>query len=76
MACDTALQIVSKELKVAEESGCEVFHATFMGGEPFLNFDVIKSVVGWMQGQTTNGNDASRRKTRPHIRTSCARRIL
>ena len=54
MACDTALQIVSKELKVAEESGCEVFHATFMGGEPFLNFDVIKSVVGWMQGQTTN----------------------
>ena len=54
MTCDVALCVVSRELDAATQAGCRVFHVTFMGGEPFLNFDVVKSVVEWMQNQKTN----------------------
>ena len=54
MTCDVALCVVSQEFVTATQAGCKVFHVTFMGGEPFLNFDVIKSVVEWMQNQKTN----------------------
>lgn len=54
MTCDVALCVVSQEIVTATQAGCKVFHVTFMGGEPFLNFDVIKSVVEWMQNQKTN----------------------
>ena len=54
MAHDVALHVVAQEFEMATRAGCDVFHVTFMGGEPFLNFDVIKSVVEWMQNQNTN----------------------
>ena len=54
MTCDMALCVVSQGFVTATQAGCKVFHVTFMGGEPFLNFDVIKSVVEWMQNQKTN----------------------
>ena len=54
MSREMALHIVELELQKAEENGCTTFHITFMGGEPFLNFDVVKSVVEWMQNQKTN----------------------
>lgn len=54
MTCDVALRVVSQEFETATRTGCSVFHVTFMGGEPFLNFDVIKSVVEWMQNLDTN----------------------
>ena len=53
MTCDVALRGVSQGFVTATRTGCNVFHVTFMGGEPFLNFDVIKSVVEWMQNQNT-----------------------
>ena len=53
MTCDIALKIVAHELRRAETSGKESFHVTFMGGEPFLNFDVIRCVIEWMQSQNT-----------------------
>ena len=37
MADDMALRVVSKELDAAMRDGFNVFHVTFMGGEPFLN---------------------------------------
>ena len=65
MPCDVALRIVAHELLAAEREGSSTFRVTFMGGEPFLNFDVIKIVVEWLISQdapikieayaTTNG---------------------
>ena len=54
MTRDVALRVVSQELSAATRNGCDVLYVTFMGGEPFLNFDVIKSVVEWMDSQNPN----------------------
>lgn len=47
MSVDLALRLVTQALNQAETQKYEVLHITFMGGEPFYNFKVIKCVVEW-----------------------------
>lgn len=54
MSCQTALYIVEHELTAAEHGRSPILHITFMGGEPFLNFDVIRSVVEWLEKKPTH----------------------
>ena len=53
MSLDLASKIVSNELYIAEEQKYDVFHVTFMGGEPFSNFFVIRRIVEWLTTQET-----------------------
>lgn len=53
MSREMALHIMAQELQRAEKDGYATLHVSFMGGEPFLNFDVIKCVVDWFRKQTT-----------------------
>ncbi len=53
MSREMALHIMEHELQQAERDGYATLHVSFMGGEPFLNFDVIECVVDWFRKQTT-----------------------
>lgn len=53
MSLGIALRVVREELVFAEENGYNVLHITFMGGEPFLNFPVIKCAFEWLEQQNS-----------------------
>lgn len=45
----TAQTCVLKEIERARNTGASALHITFMGGEPFMNFPVIRQVVEWVE---------------------------
>lgn len=66
MSLETAKQIIEKEFKEFEDSGDKgIFKVDFFGGEPLLNFNLIKELSEWIWQQnykiqyvlsvTTNG---------------------
>lgn len=55
MPLDVALRCVRREIEYSLKSGYEELLVTFMGGEPFLNFSVVKGVVDWLSKNKVSG---------------------
>ena len=47
MDVDTAKTILRKEISIANQLNKQVF-LRFMGGEPLMNFDLIRDVCEWL----------------------------
>ena len=55
MSLDLAKDIILKEAKLVNESdNFDELQIDFMGGEPFLNFSLIKDVVEWIEKGSIN----------------------
>jgi len=54
MSLATAKGIITRELEVVRDSDCfDELEIDFMGGEPLMNFSLIKDVVEWLEQQDT-----------------------
>lgn len=79
MSVQTAINIIENELKMLDNGGHNSMVVHFMGGEPFLNFEVIRSVCEWvcannleskiMLSATTNGTLIGKNKN--WLRDNC-----
>ncbi len=48
MSAETAREVLEHEFKTAAGKGAERLHIDFMGGEPLLNFELIRSICEWL----------------------------
>lgn len=49
MSLETAKKCILKELQYSKEHNYNWLQIIFLGGEPFMNFEVIKDLIEWMQ---------------------------
>lgn len=54
MPISVALSAVQEELAIAERERADLLHVKFMGGEPFLNFGLIRVVVEWLASRKSS----------------------
>lgn len=54
MPISVALSAVQEELDIAERERADLLHVKFMGGEPFLNFGLIRVVVEWLASRKSS----------------------
>ncbi len=52
MPVETAKSIIESFLKTKRSEGCDELVFSFMGGEPFLRFDLMREVTDWLFSRT------------------------